>query len=196
MLAPVRVTAPALPPVSLTQAKAHLRVEHDEDDLYISELIDTATARLDGWSGILGRALVTQTWRHDFPGWPEDGKLRLPLAPVLSVEGITYIAPDGAVQTLDASAYTAPRADGLGPYVRLRQGHSWPATARDEDAVSVTFTAGYGATVAAVPADIRHAILLLVGHWYNAREAASETALTELPLGVSALLAPYRRISL
>lgn len=194
MLAPVRVTAPTEAPVSPAQAKAHLRVDHDDDDLYISGLIDTATARLDGWSGILGRALVTQTWRHDFPGWPADGKLRLPLAPVLSVESITYIDPDGAVQTLDASAYTAPKADGLGPYVRLRQGHSCPATATDEDAVSVTFVAGYGAP-SDVPADIRHAMLLLVGHLYNAREDASETALTEIPLGASRLLAPYRRIS-
>ncbi|MFG1417021.1 head-tail connector protein [Xanthobacter sp. V0B-10] len=194
MLAPVRVTAPPEAPVSLAQAKAHLRVDHDDDDLYIAALIDAAAAHLDGWSGILGRALVTQAWRQDYCGFPAGGKLRLPLAPVLSVESIAYRDAAEAVQVLDADAYSGVLADGLGPYVRLAH-RSWPATERREDAVSVTFTAGYGGP-ADVPAAIRHAMLLLVGHWYDAREAASGTVMTELPLGVSALLAPYRRISL
>ena len=192
MLAPVRVTAPAEAPISLAQAKAHLRIDYEDDDLYIAALIDAATGHLDGWSGLLGRALVTQTWRQDFPSLPADGKFRLPLAPVAAVSSITYLDAEGAVQTLDPAAYTLPVADGLGPYVRLVAAP--PATARRDDAVSVTFTAGYGPP-ADVPAAIRHALLLLVGHWYAAREAASAVAMTELPLGVSALLAPFRRLS-
>lgn len=193
MLAPVRVTAPADAPVSLAQAKAHLRVDHEDDDLYIAALIDAATGHLDGWPGILGRALVSQTWRQGSSCFPADGVIRLPLAPVVSVESITYLDPESAVQALDAAAYTAPVADGLGPYVRLVVAP--PATARRDNAVSVTFAAGYGAP-ADVPAAIRHALLLMVGHWYAAREAASAVAMTELPLGVSALLAPFRRLSI
>lgn len=78
MLAPVRVTPPAEPPVSLEEAKAHLRVDFGDDDLYVAGLIEAATAHLDGWSGILGRALVTQTWRQDLCGFPRDGVIRLP----------------------------------------------------------------------------------------------------------------------
>ncbi|WP_454914989.1 head-tail connector protein [Xanthobacter sediminis] len=195
MLAPVRVTAPAAAPVSLGEAKAHLRIDHEDDDLYVTALIDAATAHLDGWSGILGRALVTQTWRQSLAAFPADGVIRLPLAPVSTVVQITCRDAEGAEQMLDPSAYSGPLADGLGPYVRLAPGPR-PATARRDDAVSVDFIAGYGGP-ADVPPAIRHAILLLVGHWYAVREPVNIGNITSnLDFSVTALLAPYRRISI
>lgn len=87
---PVLTDVPALRPVSLAEAKAHLRVDFSDDDTLISALIDAATAHIDGYTGILARALVTQTWRQDFCDWPGDRVLRLPLAPVASVESVKY----------------------------------------------------------------------------------------------------------
>ena len=67
------------------------------------------------------------------------------------------------------------------------------ATATDAPgAVTLTMVAGYGAA-ADVPYSIRQAILLMVAHWFVNREAASPVSLKELPLGVAALLSPYRR---
>jgi uncharacterized phiE125 gp8 family phage protein len=196
MLAPVRVIPPAELPVSLEEAKAHLRIDFGDDDFYVAGLIEAATAHLDGWSGILGRALVTQTWRQDLCGFPCDGVIRLPLAPVQAVTAITYRDEVGADMTLDPGVTTEVMTDALGPFVRLRGGQSWPATAQGDDAVSVVFTAGYGAS-SAVPQAIRHAILLLVGHWHATREPVNIGNITSnLDFAVTALLAPFRRVGL
>jgi uncharacterized phiE125 gp8 family phage protein len=67
---PVLVTPPVAAPVSLAEAKAHLRVDFDDEDALISGLIDAATQHLDGWSGVLGRALMPQTWEMSLDRFP------------------------------------------------------------------------------------------------------------------------------
>lgn len=72
----------------------------------------------------------------------------------------------------------------------------WPGSYHREDAVSVTYVAGYG-NADAVPAPIKAAILLIVGHLYENREASTVGVSAELlPMAVDALLAPYRRVGL
>jgi uncharacterized phiE125 gp8 family phage protein len=190
MLAPVRVSQPTTTPVSLIEAKAHLRVDHNDDDTLIGSLIAAAVDHLDGWSGILGRALVTQTWRQDFADF---GCLRLALGPVASIEKIEYFDGDNANQTLADTVYTH-FTDARGSYVDLKPDQSWPGTYSRPDAVSVTYVAGV--PVNDVPAALKAAILLMVGNWYANREATTETTMTELPLGAYALIAPYRRVGL
>jgi uncharacterized phiE125 gp8 family phage protein len=196
MLKPVQVVAPLVEPISLEQARAHLRVDHYEEDALIASLIAAATAHLDGWSGILGRALVNQTWLQKFPRFPSGAVLGLALAPVQSIVSITYFDADNVQQTLAGSVYTA-LDDELGPFVTLQVGKAWPATFAREDAVTVTFVAGYGAAASDVPPAIRHAMLLLVGHWYEHREAVViGTGTAQLPQAVRSLLAPYRKVRL
>ncbi|MFC4625430.1 head-tail connector protein, partial [Daeguia caeni] len=163
MLAPVRTVAPATMPVSLNEAKAHLRVDHDDQDDLISAQIRAATAYLDGYAGILGQALITQTWRQEFGRFADH--LPLPLAPVIAIVSISYFDTGNVVQTLDAGVYDL-FADARGAHVALRPGQSWPATFRRADAVSIIFTAGYGA-VADVPEPIRQAILLIVQRLFD-----------------------------
>lgn len=192
MLAPVRTAAPATNPVTLASAKAHLRVDHFDDDTSIELLISAATAHLDGYTGILGRALVTQTWRQDFPAFTD--LLRLPLRPVASITSVTYYDADNTQQTLAGSVYGL-FADALGAYVALKPDQTFPSTYARRDAVSVTYVAGVADS--AVPAAIKHAILLLVGHWYANREAVNVGNITtELPLAVDALLRPYRAVGI
>lgn len=187
MLAPVRTVAPATTPVSLTEAKAHLRVDHDDDDTLIGALIDAATAHLDGWTGVLGRAIITQTWRQDF--YEFSHKLRLPLHPVASITSVTYYDGDNAQQTLSTDVYEL-LTDAAGAYVAEKADQTWPGTKDRAAAVSVTFVAGE----ATAPAAIKAAILLLIGHLYENREAVGPDAMSELPMAVSALIAPYRRV--
>jgi len=190
MLAPVRTADPAETPVTLDEAKLHLRVDHNDDDTLISSLIGAATAYLDGWSGILGRALVTQTWRQDFCRFSDC--MRLPLAPVTSIDKVEYFDGANARQTLDAGVYTL-LADARSPFVTLAPGQYWPGIYSRDDAVSVTFVAGCAAE--AVPAPIRTAILLHVAHLYINREAVIVgDAPTVLPMSAEALIAPYRRV--
>lgn len=189
MLSPVLIEGPASAPVSLEDAKAHCRVDHSDDDGLIAALIDAATAHLDGYTGILGRALVTQTWRQDFSRF--GSCLRLPIAPVSQVSAVTYQDVDGVSRTADPAIYDL-LADARGPYLALRSGASWPPTYRRPDAVSVTYIAG--AEPDAVPTPIKQAILLTIGHWYENREAVSAGDAREVPLAVTALTAPYRRV--
>jgi uncharacterized phiE125 gp8 family phage protein len=210
MLKPVRTSAPAETPVSLTEAKAQLGVTGSGSDTLITALIAAATERLDGWAGVLGRALVTQTWAQTFPRFPACEVIGLALAPVQSVTSIAYYDADNAAQTLSASVYTL-LDDEIGPFVTLQADQSWPGTYAREDAVTVTYVAGYGAA-AAVPAPIRQAIILMVRelHQFSLQDsrlvreqvpgvgmreyAQGAAAQSPLPRAAAALLAPYRRV--
>ena len=190
MLAPVRTVAPAVPLLTIEDVKAHLRVDHADEDALISGLIDAAAAHLDGYGGILGRALVTQTWAVDFPTFTN--RMDVPLGPIQSAT-IQYYDSLNAQQTLATSVY-AVLSDGLGPYVTLKYNQQWPQTYTRDDAVRITWVAGYG-TAAAVPAAIRSAMLLLIAHWYDNRAAVSVgDSVSEMPFAVASLLAPFRRV--
>ena len=191
MLMPVRATAPVEKPVTLAEVKAHCRVDSVDDDLLLSGLIDAATDHLDGYAGILGRCLVEQEWRLDLPCFPAD-MLRLPLGNLIGTSSVKYYDSAGVFQTLAVSEYDEAE-DSIGPFVVPKTGKSWPSTDERTVAVQVLWYAGYGAATD-VPMAIRQALLLLIGHWYENREAsiAGVTAMP-LPFAVEALLAPYRR---
>jgi uncharacterized phiE125 gp8 family phage protein len=186
MSALVLVTAPAVTPVSLTEAKAHLRVSDTADDTLITALINAAVAHLDGHDGILGRALVTQEWALKLDSFP--AAIHLPVPPLQSVDAITYVDVAGATQTLATDQYTV--TSGQPAKIVPAYGKVWPPTLDVPEAVTIEFTAGYGAA-ADVPAAIKAAILLHIGTLYRDREATGE-ALSDLPMGYHALLAPYR----
>jgi uncharacterized phiE125 gp8 family phage protein len=189
MLAPILITAPASPPITLEMAKQHLRVSDSEEDVLIQAYIEAATAHLDGWSGILGRALVTQTWRQDFASFSP--ALPLPLHPAQTITSVTYIDAAGDQQTVPAADYDLV-ADSMGGSVMLKPGRAWPATGQALRPVSVTYVAGLPA--AEVPAPIRSAILLMVGDLYANRETtASSAARIPMAATVEALIAPWRR---
>ncbi|ODA67669.1 Phage gp6-like head-tail connector protein [Methyloligella halotolerans] len=190
MLAPVRITAPDAAPVTLAEAKAHCRVDHNDDDTLIGALIASATQYFDGYTGIVGRALVTQSWEQRFAGF---GCLRLLVGPVTSVTSVTYFDGNNEEQTLADTVYQL-FTDARGPYLDLQPDQSWPSIYARRDAVSVKYVAGD--EVAEVPAPLKSAILLMVGHLYEHREAVTDVSLGAAPLAVDALIAPYRRVGL
>ena len=144
----VRITAPAVEPVTLAEVKAHCAIDDPAHDGLLAELIAAATGRLDGAAGLLGRCLITQAWRYTFARFPS-GEIILPLPPCQSVDAITYTDPAGAAQVLPAADY---RVSGLGgtttARIRPAPGTTWPSTGDDPEAVAVSFTAGYGAAPA------------------------------------------------
>jgi uncharacterized phiE125 gp8 family phage protein len=186
--APVRTVAPTSEPVSIEEAKAQLRLDDFVEDDLVEALIAAARSHLDGYSGILGRALITQTWRQTFPAFDEP--LRLPLRPVASVSSVTYYDANNASQTLSSAVYGL-FADALGSYVALKPGQTFPTTYDRRDAVSVTFVCGESEA----PAAIKQAMLLLIGHWYANREAVVIGGpAVELPMAVAALLRPFSTV--
>jgi uncharacterized phiE125 gp8 family phage protein len=191
MLLPVRTSAPAETPITLAEAKAHCRVNHSDEDSFITSLISAATEYFDGIDGVLGRALVTQSWRQDYNGF--DDVIRLPLSPVASITSVTYYDADNTQQTLANTVYEL-KTDSDGPYLALKIDQSWPSVYNREPSVSVTFVAG--TATASVPNRIKNAIKLLVGHWYDNRSAATEKPMSDIPFGVTVLVGNYRRVNL
>lgn len=192
MLAPVLITAPAADVVTFDEASIWLRGDGVTDEKALVEaLIASATAYLDGWGGVLGRCLINQVWAVPYKEWSRE--LRLPF-PNVSAATVKYYDANNAEQTV-AGADMAVLQDARGSYVRLSDDYAFPNLYDDrDDAVNITLTAGYGDEAADVPAPIHTAILLMVAHWFHNREAVADSALAELPMGVSALIAPYRRI--
>lgn len=187
MLRPTRITPPAEMPVTLDEAKAHLVDYAGDDDALITGMIAAATDHLDGYSGILGRCIVSQQWRQDFASW---SPLRLPF-PNVSAVSVTYLDVDGVAQAVAAADHRLIDAV-RGPEIFFRPG--WAAPALEHGAhgpVQITFTAGYGAA-ADVPASIKAAILLHVGSLYAHREdfVVGDTV---APTGAhDALISPHR----
>lgn len=189
-----RIAEPAAPPVGVDEFKAHMRIEHAEEDALIAGYLDAATGYLDGVEGLLGRALVTQKWAQSFESFGAAGGRGhlLALEPGVALDAVRYFDSDGAARDADEADFEVVLSS-LGYRVRPKSGVSTPATARRDDAVTFEYTVGYGAADK-VPAPIRHAILLLAGHYYENREAvAAGVAVAELPLGVKRLVAGYRR---
>ena len=150
------VTAPTVEPVTLTEAKAHARVSDTSEDTWITSQITTAREWAETYTG---RAFLTQTWDLKLDGFP--ACIELPKPPAISVTSITYIDTAGNSQVMSSADYTTslPTGPYASPgYIVPVYGGTWPSIRSVPDAVIVRFVAGYGATAAAVPAMIKHAV--------------------------------------
>jgi uncharacterized phiE125 gp8 family phage protein len=177
------VTPAASQPVTLTEAKAQCRVLHTDEDTFLTGLIAAATAHVEKQTG---RAILPQTWRLTLERFEDE--ITLPQSPLRSVASVKYLDAAGAEQTLPSSFYVADTTSTPGRIV-LAADKDWPVTADSPNAVVIEYEAGY----AAAPAPIKHAILLLVGHWYANREAVVVGSInSDLRMAVDALLVNYR----
>jgi len=191
----IPVTPPAALPLTRAEAKGHLRLDGDEDDPLVDALIAAAAGHLDGPAGILGRALMTQTWDVQYDGFPARAgePLRLPLPPLQQVTSVAYVDGDGAAQTWAAPNWRIAAGGGQPAALLPAWGQSWPATRDRVRSVTVRMVAGYGSAASDIPAPLRQAMLLLLGHWYENRETVTiGTIATETPWAAEALLAPWR----
>lgn len=186
----VMTSGPALEPVALADAKAHLRIDHTLEDALIQSLIITSRLHIEA---ALGLALITQSWSYSLDRWPRTQRLNMPIRPVQAVASVRVWSSDGTSTTLPPSSFFL---DGQGLPARL----AWLGTGpladpeRTVNGIEIAFTAGFGAASSDVPATIQHAILLLVAHWYENREPIEiGTTTNAIPAMVSELLQPYRR---
>ncbi len=185
------LTGPALEPVSLEEAKAHLRVDHDDDDELLGAAIVAARSHVENATR---RVLIAQTWRVYLDRWPRKRMLRVPVAPLISVDEIRVRTGDGPV-TVDEDDYVVDTASVPGRLVV--SGDAPSPVGRMANGIEIDVSAGYGETAADVPSPLRHAVMMLVAHWYEQRAAAGDARLGEtVPFGFPALIAPYRVLSL
>lgn len=173
-------------PVSVDEAREHCRIDYDDEDALLAAYI---TAAREYAETVTRRTLISSTWDHTLDRFPA-GAIQLPRPPLVEVEGVYYIDPDGETQTLDPGAYRwdARQEPGL---VMPAPGYSWPATRRMPGAVWIRYRAGYPNGV--IPGGVRVAILLMVAHWFANREAVTiGSAPHEVPLAVDRLLWAHR----
>lgn len=178
------ITAAAAEPVTLAEAKLHLRVDHTSDDALISTLIVVAREFAEHYAG---RALGTQTLEMALDAFPaSDGDITLAMPPVASITSISYTDTNGVSQTL-ATANYALSTYGISRRVSVTYGNSWPSTREMADAVRIRYVAG-----SPIPSAVKSAILLLVGHLYENRQDATAMKLESIPTGAAALLDTVR----
>ena len=198
------VTPPAEEPVTLIEAKLHLRVDFDDDDTLIASLI---TAARQAAETLTGRQFITARWKQVLDCFPGPSLMGVPAgqaftlpghaillakAPVQSVVSINYLDMGSVNQTMSALTYTV---DAASEPARITPvfGQIWPICLPQIGAVSVTFDAGYG-TAAQVPEGIKSWIKLRVGSLYAHREevaALSRGRIDSLPF-IDGLLDPYK----
>ena len=191
-----RQTAPAVEPVTLAEAKAHLRVDTSDDDNYIGTLITAAREWVEQY---LDRTLVHTQWVMRFDKFPDSGiePVELPRPPMVlsgtaTAVTVTFTQEAGPTSTYSTAEYRVDRNATPGAILPI-YGSTWTPHRQDDNAISVTWWAGYGATGSSVPAAIRHAILMLVGHWYEFRTSVLTGSVSkEIEFGVKSLLDSQR----
>ena len=180
----ILLEAPAVEPVLIAEAKAHLRLDRDDEDDLVGALI--VAARVAAETEIR-RVLIAQKWRVLVDRWPAAG-LALPVGPVLAVDAVRAVEPGGAAAVLAADDY---RLDPIVGSLRLIK------PAPDAAYYEIDFSAGYGVSGLNVPQPLRQAIQLLVTHWYEHRSTVLVGDATgAMPFGYRELVTPYRRVAL
>lgn len=186
-----RVSQPDIEPVTLAEAKRHLRLFDDitTDDDYVSTLITVAREYVEGYTG---RALIDQQWRLTLRG-EIPASIPLRRSPALAITGFASVdASTGAETEIDVASYEIREAASRWPYLYMLDGTTWL-----DDTLRVTFRAGFADRVSspqqdasAVPARIKHAMLLIISNYYELREPVNVgNIVNKLPLGIEWLLA-------
>jgi uncharacterized phiE125 gp8 family phage protein len=183
-------TAPAAMPVTLDEVKANSRIDHNNENTLIETMIAAATAHLDGYEGALGRCLITQTWEMFLDAF-DDETITIPLGPIGAVTKIEYLSNGAYTEWVSSGNWTASVAAFLATITPVG---SWPTPDDTANAVRITFTAGYGATSASVPAPIKYSIMMMVADMYENRGEKTETSVSENPTP-GRLSGPFRRMA-
>lgn len=186
----VLVTPPLVEPVTLADAKLHARVDGASQDQAILALITAARGYVEEATG---RVLIEQGWRIYRDDWPAAGVVRIRPSPLVRVDAITVYDAEGTPGVVPASDYEID-VTSVPARVRMARGVVI-LPGREINGIEIDVTAGYGAAAEDVPAPLRQAILMLVAHWFENREAAQHgVAAAEVAHGVSRLVGPYRMV--
>ena len=186
-------------PVTLAEAKLHLRVDLSDDDALITAMITAARDMVERYTS---RTLIYTAYRLTMDNWPYD--IELPRSPAVEaaanlITGIAYITPriryydgDGNQQTMTYAANDFEiLLDNNPPLLVLPPSGIWPVTyPLQRGAIEIDWIAGYGAASTGIPQLLRLAIMMLVAHWYEHREAVGSFG-SEVPLAVDSVLRLY-----
>ncbi len=204
---PTLMTAPAIEPLTLAEAKEHLKIDHADEDNYITGLISAARRFSEGYTRL---ALIEQTYKWTLDRWPGYGGandeshplfsgyqknrfIEVPIGPMLSVSSITTFddADVGTVWNAENYYVSAPQNR-----IYRRTGVTWPIPGRAGGGIEILYKAGFGSLASDIPQSLRQVLLQLVAHLYSNREPLTETAALNVPFTIREHLNLFRRVSL
>jgi uncharacterized phiE125 gp8 family phage protein len=194
---PERTVAPTFEPITIADAKLQLRIDasNSDHDTLLGYLIAAARETFERDTDYV---CCTSTWRERFDSWQgcsdgdECGEIVLSKRPVASVLSITYVDSNGATQTWSSANYALDNGRGM-PAVVRGYDIDFPSLRPQYNAVTVAYVCG--SAQADVPQNVKHAIRLLVGEWFDEPAAARGGTIAELPLGYQRLVANFQRPS-
>jgi len=185
MDAPKRVVQPSIEPVTVSEAKTHLRIDNNVEDAYIASLISVARITAENRTQ---RTFITTTWSYTLDSFPD--AIPLPNPPIIDAVSLQYISVDNVLVTLSSQDYVVDNVREPG-WIVPKYGKQFPPTYDEINSVIATYRAGYGSLATDVPAPIRHWILLAVGDLYDqSRSLSSEKNIIPSNF-VNSLLDPY-----
>ena len=182
----VRIITPVvIEPIILAEVRQHLRLpENEAEDTLLMSLITIARSYCEHYTR---RALAEQTLEVYLDRFPSADPIELPYPPLQSVIEIGYKDSNGEETILSHSDYLVD-VDCEPGRILPANGSNWPVfTPYPTSPIRIRFVAGYEE----LPVSIRLAMLLLIGHWYENREATG-TANSVIDFSTHSLLAPYR----
>jgi uncharacterized phiE125 gp8 family phage protein len=185
---PERTVAPTFEPISLSDAKLHLRIDasNSDHDTSLGYLISAAREAFERETDFV---CCTSTWRERLDEWPSD-EIALGKRPVASVSSVAYVDADGNTQTWSSANYALDNGRGMPTVVRAYD-VDYPTIRSQYNAITVTYICGVAQ--ASVPENVKHAIRLLVGMYFDEPAAARGGMITELPMGFQRLVANMAR---
>ena len=191
-MALVMTSGPAIEPVTIADAKAHMRIDNAAEDVLIGSLILTSRLHVEA---ALSVAMITQMWTLVLDRWPSGDTVEIPLSPLQAVPAVRVKNASGVGVVVPPTNYLVDIASRP---PRLVWNQAWrPDPGVAVNGIEIDLTAGFGIGATSVPAPLKHAILLLVAHWYEHRDpvviGASEA---RIPDAVTDLIAPFRKIRL
>ncbi|MDZ4367246.1 MAG: head-tail connector protein [Afipia sp.] len=183
------VTAPAAEPLSLSDAKSFLRVEHGDDDAIITSLVSAARNHVEA---LTRSALITQTWRLVLDRWPDGGRIAPRIGPLRALTAVRVFDAAGEASLIDPDIFVVDAAAG----VLAAPAWPLPVPGRGVAGIELDIEVGFGAA-SDVPQTLRQAIRMLVAHWYENRGLiAIGSSVAMMPASVNAMISSHRVLSL
>jgi uncharacterized phiE125 gp8 family phage protein len=183
----IKVIAAPAALLTLAELRLHLKLDTTEgvhaDDTLVAALLSAAHEYCEHYTQ---RSFGSQTLELALDRFPY-GAIALARGPVAAIESVKYIDTDLVEQTVAGADYALD--DYSTPaWLMPAYGLEWPATGEVANAVKVRYVAGADA----LPGAVRAALLLIVGHLYEHREAVAPGNLASVPMGANSLLDTVR----
>lgn len=179
-------------PVSLEDAKVHMKVDGDSEDMLIASLIITSRLHIEA---ALGISLNTQRFKLVRDRWPSRGAIRIPIRPLQSIDEIRVLDGRGGIDIVDPDKYEFDLTSA--PPRLVWTGGPAPRPGKSINGLEIDLVAGYGTAADDVPAPLRQGLMMLVAHWYEHRDPIEiGSQRTTVPAAVTQLIKPYRLVRL